>query len=319
MQEGLALSTRKSYSSAQHKFCDFCFTSQRLNSSGSPYPTDEWTLCLFATFLAESLRHSSIKVYLSAVRSLHIEHGFADPLTNCLQLQRVLHGIKRTQGMLGARHRLPVTVEIMQLVHSSLNLECYSDRMFWAACTLAYFGFLRSSEFTVPSLAVFDHNTHLSVVDIVVDSRDHPTFLQVNIKASKTDPFRQGCSIYIGKVSTSLCAIKAMMNYLALRGNSPGSLFLLESGHPLSRELVTSRLRMITKMAGLDGNFSSPSFRIGAATMAARSGIPDHLIQVLGRWRSDAYKQYIQTPREAITKASQNWLDMASTCILQLA
>lgn len=92
MQERLAPSTRKSYSSTQQKFSDFCYTSQRLNASGSPYPTDEWTLCLFATFLAESLRHSSIKVYLSAVWLLHIEHGLVDPLDNCLQLQRVLRG-----------------------------------------------------------------------------------------------------------------------------------------------------------------------------------------------------------------------------------
>lgn len=93
------------------------------------------------------------------------------------------------------------------------------------------------------------------------------------------------------------------MNYLALRGNSSGPLFLLDTGQPLTREIVTSRLKLITKTAGLDGNYSSHSFRIVAATMAARAGIPDHLIQVLGRWRSDAYKQYIQTPREAIIRA----------------
>ena len=31
------------------------------------------TLCLFAAFLAESINHASIKVYLSTIRSLHIE------------------------------------------------------------------------------------------------------------------------------------------------------------------------------------------------------------------------------------------------------
>jgi len=37
------------------------------------------------------------------------------------------------------------------------------------------------------------------------------------------------------------------------------------------------------------GNFSTHSFRIGAATVAARNEIPDHLIQALGRWSSNAY------------------------------
>ena len=44
-------------------------------------------VCLFVSFLADSIQHSSIKVYLSAVRSLHNEQGFTDPLLNCLWLQ----------------------------------------------------------------------------------------------------------------------------------------------------------------------------------------------------------------------------------------
>ena len=52
----------------------------KLHPSGSPCPTDEWTLCLFATFLARTLLHSSIKVYFSGIRALHINQGFPDPL-----------------------------------------------------------------------------------------------------------------------------------------------------------------------------------------------------------------------------------------------
>ena len=48
--------------------------------------------------------------------------------------------------------------------------------------------------------------------------------------------------------------------------------------------------------AGIDGNFSSHSFCIGAATVAARNGVPDHLIEALGRWTSNAYQLYIKTP-----------------------
>ena len=40
--------------------------------------------------------------------------------------------------------------------------------------------------------------------------------------------------------------------------------------------------------ARVPGNFSSHSFRIGAATVAPRSGIPDHLIQTMGHWSSNA-------------------------------
>ena len=90
---GLAASTRKSYATAPSQFLSFCCQLGRIHSSGSPCPADEWTLCLFATFLAGSLQHSSIKVYLFGMRALHIKQRFADPLRNCLRLQRVIHGI----------------------------------------------------------------------------------------------------------------------------------------------------------------------------------------------------------------------------------
>lgn len=101
-------------------------------------------------------------MYLSAVRSLHIEQGFPDPLINCLRLQRVLRGIKRSQGSPAAQ-RLPVTDSILFVIHQALDLSSFDHCMFWAACTLGYFGFLRSAEFTVPNLASFSRVSFVGV------------------------------------------------------------------------------------------------------------------------------------------------------------
>ena len=57
LAQGLANSTRRSYSSGQRKFNNFCTQLGKLHPSGSPCQTDEWTLCLFATFLAGSVHH----------------------------------------------------------------------------------------------------------------------------------------------------------------------------------------------------------------------------------------------------------------------
>ena len=40
------------------------------------------------------------------------------------------------------------------------------------------------------------------------------------------------------------------------------------------------------------------SFRSGAATTAAKQGISDATIKMLGCWKSNAYQLYIKTPRE---------------------
>ena len=59
----------------------------------------------------------------------------------------------------------------------------------------------------------------------------------------------------------------------------------------------------------LPDDFSSHSFRNGAATSAARAGIPDPLIQVFGQGKSDAYKQHIQTPPDPTTRAAKSMVD----------
>ena len=111
--------------------------------------------------------------------------------------------------------------------------------------------------------------------------------------------------LHIGLGSHPLCAVQAMMAYLSVRRSAPGPLFMLQDGRPLSRVLLTDWLREIFSAAGLSGNFSSHSFHIGTATVAARNGFPDHLIQSLGRWSSNACQLCIRTPAEALAPLSQ--------------
>ena len=149
----------------------------------------------------------------------------------------------------------------------------------------------------------FSSSLHLGVRDISVDSPSAPSCMRVRIKGSKTHPFRKGCFIHVSLGRRPLCAVRAVMNYLGLRGDAPGPLFLLQNGQPLLH-ILTDWLRQIMASARVPGNFSSHSFRIGAATVAARNVVPDHLIQSMGRWSSNAYQLYIRTPAEALAALS---------------
>ena len=253
LTHGLAPSTRRTYASAQSKFISFCRQLGKLHPSGSPCPTDECTLCLFVTFLARTLQHSSIKVYLSGIRALHIDQGFPDPLAECLRLQRVVRGIKRCQGT-PSSSRLPITDDLMLVIWRSLDVG-----LDW------------------------------------------------------TDPFRKGCFVHIGLGRHPLCAVQAMMLYLASRGDTPGPLFLFTNGQPLTRTGLTDWLRRIMAANQIPGTFSSHSFRIGAATVAARNGVPDHLIQTMGRWSSNAYQLYIRTPADTLAALSQKLASLPPT------
>ena len=116
---------------------------------GDILPASERTLIYFASYLARTVRHSTIKLYLAAVRNLHISCGHGDPLQGKLLLKKVLRGILRFQGQSRILCQ-PVTPRVLLSIRPFLQgwLGVRDFLMVWAAFTLAFFGFLRCSEFT---------------------------------------------------------------------------------------------------------------------------------------------------------------------------
>src|SRR5688572_9813625 len=98
---GIAESTRSSYTSQQRNFVQFCKDHRVENL----IPTSEDLLCLWSAHLAKSIKHRSIKVYLSGIRSLHVDLGYSNPLFERPRLERILRGIKRCQGVNHIRPR----------------------------------------------------------------------------------------------------------------------------------------------------------------------------------------------------------------------
>ena len=303
MNQGIAPSTKKVYNTAQTLFLKFC---SRLNLTAMP--ASESTLILFVTELAQTRAHATLKSYLSGVRFLHITHGFPNPLANLLRLDLVLKGIKRIKPRPPSQIRLPITPAILRRIRAGLTQIQLSDteeKMMWAACTLAFFAFLRCGEFTQASLTSYDSSKHLSQGDIAVNSHDNPTVMSVRIKSSKTDQFGEGVTLYLGKGCAPLCPISSMMQYLAIRSPAPGPLFVDDSNKPLTKQAFISKVHSALSATGMSTEgYKGHSFRIGAATTAAACGVSEHLIKTMGRWSSEAYHVYIRTPPNELTKVS---------------
>ena len=80
-----------------------------------------------------------------------------------------------------------------------------------------FYGFLRVGEVVVPCDTEFDPFQHLAYEDTTVDDKRQPSFITVNIKQSKTGPFRRGITIVIGCAMGPLCPLAAVLSYMAMR------------------------------------------------------------------------------------------------------
>ena len=81
-----------------------------------------------------------------------------------------------------------------------------------------------------PATTFFDPSVHLCMEDIASDSATAPSSLQVTTKQSKTDPFRRGVQLLMGKTGTKRCPMAAMLDFLCVRGTAQGLLFHFEDG-----------------------------------------------------------------------------------------
>ena len=216
------------------------------------------------------------------------------------RVEMVLRGIKGEQSeRQPPRIRLPITIQIMYKLRQLLqqNPQDYDNLMMWAACCITFFGFLRCSEFTTPGQQEYDPQVHLQYEDVAVDRRNNPRMLTVQIKQSKTDPFRQGVTLWLGKTDCAVWPVTGILPYLTARGSRPGPLFITSKGAYMTRQSFHTQLSAHLVKAGLpQKRFNTHSFRIGAATSAKAAHISDVHIQDTGRWRSNAYQLYIKTP-----------------------
>ena len=122
--------------------------------------------------------------------------------------------------------------------------------MLWAAFTLAFFGFLRSSEFTCND-RVFDPTTHLCVKDVTfIPTTESRNYM---IKRSKTDHFCNGSILALARSTTSICAVMAMKDYVLqcqpppVASGSPAPLLLKNC--MLSSNYMTYHLYIISHIA----------------------------------------------------------------------
>ena len=122
----------------------------------------------------------------------------------------------------------------------------------------------------------------------------------ISVRASKTDPFRQGALVRLGQsVDQSLCVVVALdqLSQRISHRREDVQVFRLATGHAITQSRLNVLIKALAGSCHLPTtSYSSHSFRIGGATTEAAAGIPDWCIQGLGRYSSDCYLRYVRLP-----------------------
>ena len=315
MRLAFAPSTRATYKAGISRFKQFCLSNKR-----PALPADKQTVIYFTVTMSRSLSPATIKVYLSAISTWHQQNGYKSPTSHNPMLSFIMKGARK-QYALKRNHisiRQPITARILkhmlqEVRKPSCHLCEHDKRMLAAAFTLAFFGLLRISEFTVPSKRSFDPRKHASITSIQWKG-NHFIF---TIKSSKTDQLHYGQAVYITRSHSEICPFAAMRQYFSYCGLNKSlrdaPLFTFKTGQPLTRHSCLKYLRSSLAAAGYQHlTFNTHSFRIGAATSAAQAGIPTSKIKLLGRWHSSAYQRYTRTGKEALKSAASSLAKLAS-------
>jgi hypothetical protein len=288
-------------------------------------PASEETLIAFAVWSAARVEVSTVRKYLSHVRSYHLLVAKALPAWEQMpMLNQVLTGLERMAVQSADRKlRLPITLSILVQMFSAkrqrFNALPLADRpsiysmdhpVFSEAVEcVAFLGAMRPGEVAVRVTGSGVVTTpllfrHWSLVEPV----GAPRYACLSLPKRKTDQLGERCDLVIGLTGHSaVCAVSGMEKYFIARAEAGETLtddsllFPVCDKHgklvPLSYDRLTASLAADLALVGYSAErYQGHSFRIGAATTMGMHGVPTYWIEELGQWApgSRAMRGYIR-------------------------
>lgn len=250
-------------------------------------------LCLVLEFIGRNVEGgvsaSKLGQKMSGLAVWFQLSGVGDVTKHAL-VKRVLRGYRRGKNTRDSRR--PVSFSMLGAIIGVMGEVCFSPyeaALFRTAFILAFFGAFRIGELVCRSKR---GGGGLDWADVVLRGEVVSLF----IRRSKTDQGGKGAWVTLGEVRGSpLCPVRAVREWLEVRGTDRGPLLQHSNGFALSRFQFGAVFKKCLLAAGFSTqNYSSHSFRIGAATEAARWGLEDKLVRQLGRWESQRFRLYVR-------------------------
>lgn len=295
--------SESSFSAYRQVFnCYKSFVHTHIQQGLHPLPPNlEHLIQFIAHCHLQGLAASTVCSYISALGYIFKLGSFAD-LSQHFIIRKILHGYNKKYG--SSDSRLPITPPILITLLDSLKhtlSSAFLRSMFRAAYLVAFCAFLRIGEFTKTGKTQ-QHYLRLEHIRFSTDPTTNQSTVQISIPHYKHSNTRSPCPVFIlhpNPSNPSLCPVQALSQFIIVRKHSSGSdpLFSFISGAPLSRQFFCKTLKSSLAWCGLDlHRYQSHSFRIGAACHAVARGVSETQLQVMGRWKSNAFRKYLRVP-----------------------
>jgi hypothetical protein len=311
MRQSIVPRSVQRFDLALRNYVEFSVRVLRSRGDDGTYPVpDEDELILFATWLAE-IRDLSPKVIKQRLRAVGVwctQQGAADPRLDGRHLRPrlydTLRGIARTRSTVKRIREALTTDKLRRFLRAMLRWgkwSEYDEALYTALLTIGVFGLFRVGELTSPTTTTFDRDEALRFSDITLGADDvGDEFLDVRLRASKTDVCRRGVTIRMYATGQrDLCPVAAFRRFarrrtkLGFSRDSPA--FCKATGKFVTRDDVSKAIKTLARLAGYDPtHFVTHSMRAGGATTMAQLGYDASIIKLFGRWRSDCFTEYIK-------------------------
>lgn len=259
---------------------------------GGAVPSTPETLAAYIAARAEIHSPYTISRRVTGISRAHTSQGLPDPAKNDL-VRVVLRGVRRTHGKPQRQAAPLLKADLLSLLPLMTGTKGIRDR---ALILLGFAAALRRSELVA-----------LDFTDLEFVSEG----LIVCLRRSKTDQLGEGRRIAVPNGRTSVCAVKAVQDWLEHAKISSGAIFRSVRkagviGDRLTAQSVSLIVKHYTQAAGLPASeFSGHSLRSGLVTSAAQAGASVLKLKEQTGHRSDAMLyRYIRAGNQFVGNAA---------------
>ena len=212
-----------------------------------------------------------------------------DP-TKSFRLARILKGVAKSQKGKGKLRPIRLGLLEKMLMQLGNTASPYLQTLMKAILLVTYHGCFRIGE-----VVLSGKNEHYMKMENISFIYKNNAIYCLKVRLPTFKHSKHAVSIKIRTVTSRPCPVMALVEYLKVRGDSPGPVFRKEDGDQVNRAFVASHIKRILKEMGKNEcDYNTHSIRSGRTTDMLVKGVPEHLIKRTGRWRTEAFESYIR-------------------------